>query len=699
VTLVLGLFWRQENWCVLLDRDGVVNRPENIYNAMIAPVRPYGIRGMIWYQGERNAKNIPQAAHYRNQLAVMIGHFRETWHAQSNGHVARDFPFQFTQLPSWNPPQRDPVEGVNAPWAVSRESMRLAEEEIPNTAMAVTIDTGDEVELHPKNKKPIGIRHALLALENTYRRSIVGTGPRLKEQTISGGEITLVFESSGRGLMTGKDGNLDAFAISGEDQKWYWAQGEIQGDKVVLHSDEVPSPVAVRYAWAMNPSGRNLLYNREGLPASPFRTDEWPLFDPEAELVEVNKPKKPEGYVSTDWERPPMTAVSEHIVNTSKEPSANAAAPMLADGTAPEVVDLNAEDASFSLESKLPYLDEPFLNPGPNQLNDGIPVARLTRAHGDRRAILNFAREIASGKHGEIDSFLLMKDGKLLYESYFRRGRSNFPHYQMSITKSYTAMALGRAIQLGHFTMEDLDRPVVSFLGELDTSRLVDGANDITLAEAMNMHSGIRIDEAAAKELRKDPSKLIGQGQVQAYLENSAPIPAAPRDYKYQGSDPSMIMQVIEAVVPGTARSFIEEELLGQMGITDYAWQTDTSGLPKAAAGSSFRSRDMLKWGMLLMDEGKWKDEQLIPAEFVTQATDRLYTNLQNTSYGFFWWRHDMEVGDRKIDCISGRGAGGQFILMFPKLKLISVITAHNKGMGETLKVFPDKVLSALISE
>lgn len=372
--------------------------------------------------------------------------------------------------------------------------------------------------------------------------------------------------------------------------------------------------------------------------------------------------------------------------------------PQIAGGLAPEVTDLNAADVSYALEAKLPYLEEPFINPRPQQQDDDIPVADFTHALGDRQAILNFAREIAAGEHGEVDSFLLMKDGRLIFESYFRRGRANYPHYQMSITKSYTAIALGRAIQCGHLTMEDLDKPVVGFLKELDPNRLVPGAADITLAEAMNMHSGIRIDKARSRELMKDPAQLKGQGQIQAYLENSAPIPPAQREYKYQGSDPSMTMQVIEAVVPGTAREFLETELLGKLGITNFAWQDDISGLPKAAAGSSMRSRDMIKWGMLVMNGGNWKGEQLIPAAFVEKATSRLHTNSQGTSYGFFWWRHEMEVGERTFDCISGRGAGGQFLLLLPEVDLIAVITSHNKGMGALLKTFPKKVLPAFLN-
>ena len=156
-------------------------------------------------------------------------------------------------------------------------------------------------------------------------------------------------------------------------------------------------------------------------------------------------------------------------------------------------------------------------------------------------------------------------------------------------------------------------------------------------------------------------------------------------------------MQVLEAVVPVSAREFIKTELLGKMGITNFAWQDDVSGLPKSAAGSSMRSRDMLKWGLLVASGGEWQGEQLIPEAFMEKATGRLHTNLQGTSYGYFWWRNDMKVGDRKFDCKSGRGAGGQFIVMLPEVELIVVITAHNRGMGTTLSTTPKRILPAFI--
>ncbi|MCP4940904.1 MAG: serine hydrolase [Planctomycetaceae bacterium] len=690
--------------------------PSHIYNAMIHPIRPYGIRGAIWYQGERNSKNAPQAEHYRKQIKKLISYYRSSWHEMSGGNVSDDFPFILTQLPSWHAPQNKPAEGLESPWAVNREAMRLASKDLPNVGLVVSIDTGDAILLHPKNKRPIGIRHALHALENVYGMSLVGSGPRLRNQKIDGNRIFLNFDSIGSGLITANDliqsgdPKLNSFAIAGVDGQWQWADAAILGNQVVLSSSKVKSPVAVRYAWAMNPSKRNLLYNREGLPASPFRTDDWPLFDPENEVIEVLKPKAPEGYVPTDWVRPAMlqsvdsnatrakggTPDTETQETETQETEIPKPENSESDnGTAPEITDLNAEDVSYALEKDIPDLETPFLSTSPQNRMDGIAVGTLEKDKDLSNTILAFAEEIAAGDHGDIDSLLLYQNNKLLFESYYRRGRINYPHYQMSITKSYTAMAIGRAIQLKHLSMKDLDRPVIDFLKNLDPSKLVSGANQITLAQALNMKSGIRIDRKKVNELRKEKDLLLGQGQIQAYLQYSAPIPTGKKNFKYQGSDPSIAMQVLDAVVPGSARDFIETELLEKLGITNFAWQDDVSGLPKSAAGSSMRSRDMLKWGMLVSSGGKWNDEQLIPADFVQKATDRINTNPQGTSYGYFWWRHDMRVGDRIYDCRSGRGAGGQFILMLPELDLIIVMTAHQQGMGKMLSTVPKKLLPA----
>ena len=289
--------------------------PGNIFNGMIYPVRPYGIRGAIWYQGERNAKDVAQAANYVNQLSLLIAYYRLSWHEMSEGNVAIDFPFYFVQLPSWLPPQTDPVE-PDAAWAVSREMMRLVARSVPNTGVAVSIDTGDDVLLHPKDKKPIGLRLAYLALKKTYDKDFVEYGPFYKSSRVEGDKIVLTFDSVGSGLMTGKKGPLDSFAIAGKDRKFVWADAVIHpstgsgqvANTVVVSAKGLSAPVAVRYAWAMNPSHRNLLYNKEGIPASPFRTDDWPLFDADTYVPKAQpKPKKPANYNPIPLKRPPMT--------------------------------------------------------------------------------------------------------------------------------------------------------------------------------------------------------------------------------------------------------------------------------------------------------------------------------------------------------------------------------------------------------
>ena len=281
--------------------------PGNIFNGMIHPVRPYGIRGAIWYQGERNAKDLAQAANYVNQLPLLIDYYRSSWNELSHGAVARDFPFYFVQLPSWLKDQSEPVE-ADAAWAVSREMMRLVSNSVKNTGVAVSVDTGDSILLHPVDKKPIGLRLAYLALKETYGRDFVGYGPRYKSHEIKGDTFIITFDSIGSGMKAGRNGKLDAFAIAGEDRAFVWADAKIMGNQVVVSADEVRNPAAVRYAWAMNPTKRILLYNQEGIPASPFRTDDWPLFDEASYVPSVqDKPKKPEGYKQVTIKRPPMT--------------------------------------------------------------------------------------------------------------------------------------------------------------------------------------------------------------------------------------------------------------------------------------------------------------------------------------------------------------------------------------------------------
>ncbi len=238
------------------------HRPASLYNAMIEPLAPYALRGAIWYQGESNAGG-STAQLYGLQLATMIANWRQRW-GQGN------FPFEWVQLPNFRAPQKEPVE--TSGWVIVQEQM-LKTLSVPNTGMAITIDVGEANDIHPKNKQAVGKRLALWALGTTYGRQLVYSGPLVKSMSQDDGKISVRFEHVGDGLRA-KGDKLTSFAIAGEDRKFVFADAKIVGsDTVVVSSAEVAKPVAVRYAWAANPEAS--LFNSAGLPATPFRTDNW----------------------------------------------------------------------------------------------------------------------------------------------------------------------------------------------------------------------------------------------------------------------------------------------------------------------------------------------------------------------------------------------------------------------------------------
>ncbi len=235
------------------------HRPGVLYNAMIHPLLPYRIRGAIWYQGESNAS---RAYQYRSLFKTMIMDWREKW---GQG----DFPFFFVQLANFHAVNETPVE---SDWAELREAQTMALA-LPNTGMAVIIDIGEADDIHPRNKQDVGKRLALNALAKVYGRNIVCSGPLYKSHKVENGKIRILFEHVGSGL-SAKDGNrLKGFTIADADKKFHRADAVIDGNTVVVSGPEVEQPLAVRYAWADNPVCN--LYNAEGLPASPFRTDNW----------------------------------------------------------------------------------------------------------------------------------------------------------------------------------------------------------------------------------------------------------------------------------------------------------------------------------------------------------------------------------------------------------------------------------------
>jgi sialate O-acetylesterase len=235
-----------------------------LYNGMIAPLLPYGIRGAIWYQGEANTS---QAKLYQTLFPSMIENWRQDW---GQG----DFPFGFVQLANYSARKDHPADSN---WAELREAQTLTLS-LAKTGMAVIIDIGDAKDIHPKDKQDVGKRLAYWAESQVYGKDRVYSGPLYQSMTIDGNKAVISFKHVGGGLVAKTPdasgfSNVVGFAIAGEDRKFTWAQAKIEGDKVVVSSDQVAKPVAVRYAWADNPECS--LYNKEGLPASPFRTDTW----------------------------------------------------------------------------------------------------------------------------------------------------------------------------------------------------------------------------------------------------------------------------------------------------------------------------------------------------------------------------------------------------------------------------------------
>jgi sialate O-acetylesterase len=277
---------RGENDQIYLDFDGerisladekwkmlpILNKPHHymqwmnsegaiIYNAMLHPIIPYSIRGVLWYQGEANTD---RAFEYGKTFPLMI----ETWRKEWND----PFPFLFVQLADFG---SNESSNAGSKWAELREAQTKTLR-LPNTGMSVTTDIGDPKDIHPKNKQEVGRRLASIALKDVYGFNLTGYGPLYDSVSFSNGEAILFFKSVGEGLVAkDKSGYLHGFEIAGPDRKFYYARALIRGKQIVVSADSVKNPVSVRYGWSNAPEDINL-YNADGFPASPFRTDNWP---------------------------------------------------------------------------------------------------------------------------------------------------------------------------------------------------------------------------------------------------------------------------------------------------------------------------------------------------------------------------------------------------------------------------------------
>lgn len=231
-----------------------------LYNAMIHPLNPFPIKGAIWYQGENNAG---AAYNYRTLFPLLINDWRKD--------RKEEFPFYWVQLANFMAEDQEPADSN---WAELREAQTMTLT-LPHTGQAVIIDIGEANDIHPRNKQDVGLRLALNALYQDYGfKGLMYSGPVYKDMTVEGDKVILSFDHIGKGLyVKNKYGYLNGFAIAGPDKKFVWAKAYISGDRVVVYNDAIKNPVAVRYAWSNNPDVN--LFNREGLPAVPFRTDTW----------------------------------------------------------------------------------------------------------------------------------------------------------------------------------------------------------------------------------------------------------------------------------------------------------------------------------------------------------------------------------------------------------------------------------------
>jgi sialate O-acetylesterase len=258
------------------DRDHWV-RTTSLWNGMVHPMLPFAMRGVLWYQGENNGS---EQASYVTKLQAMVTTWRRAW--------GQELPFYYVQLPNYGRPDQGRPDGDPAGGDLGFAPCRMAQllcTAMPRVGMAVTIDCGDPQDIHPRDKRTVGERLARWALRAEYGQQIEPSGPLFARTEIDGSTVRVQFTHIGKGLMVGARsaagtfeaapaGALRAFAIAGADRQWHWAESSIEGDCVVLRAEAVPEPKVVRYAYTACPRGP-FLYNGDGLPASPFRSDDW----------------------------------------------------------------------------------------------------------------------------------------------------------------------------------------------------------------------------------------------------------------------------------------------------------------------------------------------------------------------------------------------------------------------------------------
>ncbi|MDC8004251.1 serine hydrolase [Aureisphaera galaxeae] len=347
-----------------------------------------------------------------------------------------------------------------------------------------------------------------------------------------------------------------------------------------------------------------------------------------------------------------------------------------------------------------PRLNKAFVTTTPEDRKDGIMVDTLAVSSEDQNAIKKVSQEIFDGKYGHYDALLISHKNQLVYESYYNKGRVNVPHGQASAVKGYTSLVLGRAIEMGYLSMDDLHKPLTHFLKDVDPKKFTKGYEKITLHKALTMQGGLTIDREQWKEIENDSVRLKGQGLVQTLLERSEPITDETQTYLYGNFNPMLVMTVIDAVVPGSAEAFIKNELLDPLGITDYEWSKHVSGLPQAGWMVKMKSRDMLKLGHLVQNRGKLNGEQFISAAYLEEATRGIVRPAidwmpKNYLYGYFWYYTPVTVGNKSYDMTLAWGGGSQRVMVVEELDLTIVIMGYDRDDDKIMKPIFETVVPA----
>ena len=337
-------------------------------------------------------------------------------------------------------------------------------------------------------------------------------------------------------------------------------------------------------------------------------------------------------------------------------------------------------------QQKLDNLKQAYFSTTPEDLNDGLEVGSLKTPNSEA-AIQAFLKDDQARKYSNLDSLLIWKEGKLIFEMYNRKGRVDAPHYTMSITKTLSSIALARAIQCGYLSMADLDKNVIDFMPKIDRTKIQKGTDSITLRDVLMMKSGIRLP--SKKTELELANKYKKQDYFQKLFEKTAPISSASKTYKYSGLNPTIVLGIIDIRVPGSVQDFIRDEVAAKIGAT-YNWKNQNNGLPSGGAGANFTSRSLIKIAASLMQGGKYHGDQWLSPEYVQLIMDT------SKGEGYFYYFHNRVkfTKAKKVNFISGIGAGGQYMSTYPDHGIAIVATStKSKKIGAPLNAIGDHLI------